>query len=130
MKTIWLLAALLATLFTTQAHAYTADELRGDCQIADEMYAGQKSSDPFQAIRSARCIAYVAGFADSYAISEYLASKVGVKLNAFCLPIDPDLSMRLVRAVAIHLERVPPKTTVGPSTLVAGALAKAFPCSD
>ncbi|AXS80622.1 Rap1a/Tai family immunity protein [Dechloromonas sp. HYN0024] len=130
MKKLWLLAALCAPLLATSAHAYTADELRGDCQIAEEMYAGQKSSDPFQAIRSARCIAYVAGFADSYAVSEYLAGKVGVKLNAFCLPNDPDLSLRLVRAVVIHVERVPPRTTVGPSTLVAGALAKAFPCSD
>jgi hypothetical protein len=130
MKNLWPIAALFATFFATPSHAYTADELRGDCQIAEEMYAGQKSGDAFQAIRSARCIAYVAGFADSYAISEYLAGKVGVKLNAFCLPNDPDLSLRLVRAVVIHVERVPPQTTVGPSKLVAGALAKAFPCSD
>jgi hypothetical protein len=126
MKYFWLIAAL----FASQADAYSTTELRGDCQIAEEMYAGQKSSDPYQSIRSARCIAYVAGFADSYAISDYLAEKVGVKLNAFCLPNDPDLSMRLVRAVAIHAERVPPNTTVSTATLVAGALAKAFPCSD
>ena len=119
MKFLWLLAALLVA---PAAHAYTPDELRGDCQAAEEMYARQKSSDPFKSIRSARCIAYVAGFADSYAVSDYLAGKVGVKLNAFCLPNDPDLSMRLVRAVVIHVERVPPRTSVGPSTLVAGAL--------
>lgn len=126
MKYLWLIAAL----FACQANAYSTSELRGDCQVAEEMYAGQKSSDPYQSIRSARCIAYVAGFADSYAVSDYLAEKVGVKLNAFCLPNDPDLSMRLVRAVAIHAERVPPNTTVSTATLVAGALAKAFPCSD
>ena len=126
MKLLW----LIPFLFASSAQAYTGQELRGDCQAADEIYSGQKSSDPFHAIRSARCIAYVAGFADSYSVSEYLAGKVGVKLNAFCLPNDPDLSMRLVRAVVIHVERVPPRTTVGPSTLVAGALAKAFPCSD
>jgi len=126
MKLLWLVAAL----FATSAHAYTGQELRGDCQAADSLYAGQKSSDPIQAIRSARCIAYVAGFADSYGVSDYLAEQVGVKLNAFCLPKDPDLSQRLVRAVLIHVERVPPQTTVSPATLVAGALTKAFPCAD
>ncbi|MBS1144896.1 MAG: hypothetical protein H6R14_2302 [Proteobacteria bacterium] len=130
MKKIWLTVALLATLIAPPAQAYTADELRGDCQAADEMYGGQKSTDPYQSIRSARCIAYVAGFADSYAISNFLAEQVGVKLNAYCLPADADLSMRLVRAVTIHVERVPPQTTVGPARLVAGALAKAFPCTD
>jgi hypothetical protein len=94
------------------------------------MYAKQKSSDPYQSIRSARCIAYVAGFADSYAVSEYLAGQIGIKLNAYCLPNDPDLSMRLVRAVTIHVERVPPNTTMSTATLVAGALAKAFPCAE
>ncbi|MBS1140196.1 MAG: hypothetical protein H6R13_1649 [Proteobacteria bacterium] len=98
MKYLWLIAAL----FAPQAQAYSPDELRGDCQAAEEMYARQqKSSDPFQSIRSARCIAYVAGFADSYAVSDYLAEKIGVKLNAFCLPNDPDLSLRLVRAGGI-----------------------------
>jgi hypothetical protein len=126
MKLLW----LISLLFSTPALAYTAQELRGDCQAADEMYAGEKSSDPIQAIRSARCMAYVAGFADSYAVSDYLAGQVGIKLNAFCLPKDPDLSMRLVRAVVIHVKHVPPNTSVSPATLVAGALAKAFPCSD
>jgi len=121
---------LLAALFATQAQAYTPDELRGDCQAAEEMYAKQKTSDPFQSIRSGRCIAYVAGFADGYAVSDYLAGQVGMKLNAFCLPNDPDLSMRLVRAVTIHVERVPPNTTMSTATLVAGALAKAFPCAE
>ena len=99
MKFFW----LVALLFASSAQAYTGQELRGDCQAADEMYAGQKSSDPFQAIRSARCIAYVAGFADSYAVTDYLTE---------------------------HVERVPPNTTVSPATLVAGAFAKSFPCSD
>jgi hypothetical protein len=126
MKYFW----LLATLFSLSAHAYTPDELRGDCQAADELFSKQKNSDPLQSIRSARCIAYVAGFADGYAVSDYLAGQVGMKLNAICLPNDPDLSMRLVRAVAIHVERVPPNTTMGTATLVAGALAKAFPCAE
>ena len=122
--------ALLAALFVSQAYAYTPSELRGDCQAAEETYAKQKSSDPIQSIRSARCIAYVAGFADGYAVSDYLAGQVGMKLNAFCLPNDPDLSVRLVRAVVIHVERVPPNTTMSTATLVAGALAKAFPCAE
>ncbi|HLO63266.1 MAG TPA: Rap1a/Tai family immunity protein [Azonexus sp.] len=126
MKFLW----LIAVLFAAHAHAYSPDELRGDCQAAEETYAGKKSSDPIHAIRSARCIAYVAGFADGYAVSDFLADKVAVKLNAFCLPNDPDLSMRLVRAVTIHVERVPPNTTMSTATLVAGALAKAFPCTE
>jgi len=126
MKYFW----LLATLFVTSAHAYTGKELLEDCQAADEFFAQKKTTDPYQSFKSARCVSYVAGFADGYSVSDFLAEKVGVKLNAFCLPNDPDLSMRLVRAVVIHVERVPPNTTVSTATLVAGALAKAFPCAD
>jgi len=126
MKYFWLIAAL----FVTSAHAYTGNELREDCQAADEFFAQKKTTDPYQSVKSARCLSYVAGFADGYSVSDFLAEKVGVKLNAFCLPNDPDLSMRLVRAVLIHVERVPPNTTVSTATLVAGAFAKAFPCAD
>jgi len=126
MKILWLIAAL----FATQAHAYSSDEMRGDCQAAEESYQQKKSSDPFQSIRSARCIAYVAGFADGYAVSDYLADKVGVKLNAFCLPNEGDLSFRLVRAVLAHLDRQPPNSTTSTAMLVANALAKSFPCAD
>ena len=126
MKYFWLIAAL----FATAAHAYTGKELREDCQAADEFFAQKKATDPYQSVKSARCLSYVAGFADGYSVSDFLAEKVGVKLNAFCLPNDPDLSMRLVRAVLIHVERVPPNTTVSTATLVAGAFAKAFPCAD
>jgi len=121
---------LIAALFATQAHAYSNDELRGDCQAAEELYAGQKSSDPVQSIRSARCIAYVAGFADGYAVSDYLADKVGVKLNAICLPNDNDLSRRMVRAVLAHLEQLPPKSTASTAMQVASALSKTYPCPD
>ncbi|MBI2277507.1 MAG: hypothetical protein HYU74_09165 [Dechloromonas sp.] len=127
MKFLWLLAAL----FATQAHAYSSTELRGDCVAAEELYNQQKSSDPLHAIRSARCIAYVAGFADGYAVSDYLAEKVGVKLNAFCLPKDDaNLSPRLVRSVLAHLDRQGPNPTASTAMLVAGALAKSFPCAD
>jgi hypothetical protein len=126
MKYLW----LIATLFTTQAQAYSSQELREDCLAAEGFYAKKKNSDPFESIRSARCIAYVAGFADSYAVSDYLAEKVGVKLNAFCLPKDIDLPPRLVRSVLAHLDRQPPNTTASTAMLVAGALAKTFPCTD
>lgn len=124
------LLCLIALLFATNAHAYTGQELREDCQAAEELFSQQKPSDPYQAVKGARCTSYVAGFADSYAVSDYLAEKVGVKLNAYCLPKDPELLMRLVRAVALHVDRVPPNTNVSTATLVAGALAKAFPCAD
>lgn len=124
------LLALCAALFASHAHAYTAQEMLEDCRSAERLYAGEKNTDPFFAIRSNRCISYVAGFADGYAVSDFLAEKIGVRINAFCLPNDADLSLRLVRAVVIHVERVPPDTTVTTATLVAGALAKAFPCPE
>lgn len=126
MKYLWLIAAF----FSISAHAYTGQELLEDCRAADEYLSAGKSTDPEQSIKSARCLSYLAGFADSYAVSDYLAESVGVRLNAFCLQKDPDLPMRLVRAVLIHLERVPPGNAVSTATLVAGAFSKAFPCSN
>lgn len=123
------LLILCAARFAGHAHAYTAQEMLEDCRQAERLQNGEKNSDPLFAMRSGRCIAYVAGFADGYSVSDYLAERVGVRLNAFCLPKD-DLSLRLVRAVVIHVERVPPDTTASTATLVAGALAKAFPCPD
>ena len=104
-----LLLCLASAAFSFSAHAYTADELRGDCLAAEEFYAAKANADPYQSIRGARCMAYVAGFADGYAVSDYLAEKVGVTLNAICLPKDKDLPYRLVRSVLVHLERTPPK---------------------
>jgi len=124
------LIALAAACLSFGAQAYTADELRGDCLAAEEFYAAKNSSDPYQSIRGARCMAYVAGFADGYAVSDYLAEKVGVTLNAICLPKDKDLPYRLVRSVLSHLDRTPPQSTISTATLVAAALAKTFPCAD
>lgn len=126
MKYVWLIGALLAG----PAHAYTHQELREDCQAAEDFYAHKKNSDIYQSVRSARCISYVAGFADGYAVSSYLAEKVDVKLNAFCLPNEGDLSARLVRAVLAHLDRQPPNSTASTAMLVASALSKTFPCTD
>ena len=131
MKTALLRALPLGLLLAAGgAQAYSGSELLEDCQAAEAVYAQKKPSDPYQSVKAARCMSYVTGFADGYAVSDYLAGQVGMKLNAFCLPNDPDLSRRLVRAVTIHVERVPPNTTMSTATLVAGALAKAFPCPD
>ena len=124
----WLL--LCAALLAFQAHAYSGKELRDDCQAAEDTYAKSGRLDPYQSARGARCIAYVEGFADGYAVSDFLAESVGVKLNAFCLPAGRDLSYRLVRAVLAHLERQPPNPETGTATLVAAALSKAFPCTE
>ena len=125
-KYLWLAALFCAA----QAHAYTTEELLGDCQAAEETYAGKKNSDPFHAIRSARCIAYVAGFADGYAVSDHLAESVGVKLNALCLPKTPDLSYRLVRSLLAHLDRLPPNPGGSTASLVAAALSRTFACTE
>jgi len=124
------LLCLFILFAATSAHAYSINELREDCMAADDFYAEKKSTDPYQSVRSARCISYVAGFADGYAVSDYLADKIGVKLNAFCLPNDPDLTPRLVRAVLAQLEHMPPKPGGNTAMLVASALAKSFSCPD
>ncbi|MFZ2267810.1 MAG: Rap1a/Tai family immunity protein [Azonexus sp.] len=124
------LLCLLVLCASASAHAYSINELREDCQVADDFYAQKKSTDPYQSVRSARCISYVAGFADGYAVGDYLADKVGLKLNAICLPNEPDLTPRLVRAVLAHLEHMPPKPGGNTAMLVASALAKSFSCPD
>lgn len=127
MKYLW----LIALLFTTSAQAYTIRELREDCLAAEDFYAGKRSTDIYQAVKSGRCIAYLAGFADGFSISNYLADKVDVRLNAFCLPEnDKNLPSRLVRAVLAQLDRLPPDADGSTAMLVAGALAKTFPCTD
>lgn len=130
MKHIHLLLATLATCCSLNAEAYTSTELREDCLAAEAFYAGNKNTNPYQSIRGARCMAYVAGFADGYGVGDFLADKVGVRLNAICLPTDSDLPYRLVRAVLSHLEHQPPNNQASTATLVAGALSKAFPCSE
>ena len=124
----WLL--VLAALFAFSAHAYTGKELREDCQAAEDAFAKSSRLDPYSSPKAARCIGYVEGFGDGYAISDFLAESVGVKLNAFCLPPGRDLSYRMVRAVLAHLERQPPNPEGSTATLVAGALSKAFPCAE
>ncbi len=121
---------LFATLLSIQAHAYTGKELREDCQAAEDAFAKSGRLDAYSSPRAARCIGYVEGFADGYAISDFLAESVGVKLNAFCLPPGRDLSYRIVRAVLAHLERQPSNPEGSTATLVAGALAKTFPCAE
>ena len=124
-----LLPCLLLALACSTAQAYTTPELLADCQAA-ETAANDPGAASEQAQRGARCTAYLSGFADAYAVSEFLADKIGVGLNAFCLPRQNDLMYRMVRAVVIHLERTPPNTTATPATLVAGALGKSFPCNE
>lgn len=130
MKPLLLFLVLLGASLSGSAFAYSSTELREDCLAAEEFYARKKNTDPYQSIRGARCMAYVAGFADGYGVGNFLADKVGVTLNAICLPNDGDLSYRLVRAVLSHLEHQPPNNQASTATLLAGALSKAFPCTE
>ena len=125
----WLLL-FFTTLSALPAHAYSGKELREDCQAAEEAFAKSGRLEPYASPKAARCIGYLEGFADGYAISDFLAESVDVKLNAFCLPPGRDLSYRMVRAVLAHLERQPPNPEGSTATLVAGALSKAFPCAE
>ncbi len=121
---------LLVALIAGPAAAYSGTELRDDCQAADALYHDPNAGDPATAARGARCLGYVAGFADGYAVSDYLADKVGIRLNAFCLPPDDNLPQRLVRAVLGQFDRVPAKSDGGTASIVAAALARSFPCAD
>lgn len=123
-----LLLALL--LWAGLARAYSGAELLEDCQAAEAVYAQKKPSDPYQSVKAARCMSYVTGFADGYGVGDFLAGKVGVQLNALCLPKDGDVPYRLMRAVLAHLEKQPPNADAATANLVAGALAKAFPCPN
>jgi hypothetical protein len=124
------LFCLCLLLLSASAHAYTAQELRDDCLAAEDFYNREKSTDVYHSVKVARCVSYLAGFADGYGIGDYLADKVGVGINAFCLPREPDLSRRLVRSVLAHLDHLPPETSASTSMIVASALAKTFPCAD
>jgi hypothetical protein len=120
---------LLAALCSGPAFAYTSAELRGDCEAAEALAPNAPDNDPRQVLQGARCTAYVMGFADGYAISDYLAEKVGVRLNAICLPQDEHLPQRLVRAVLNQFDRQPQNNN-STATIVAGALARSFPCPE
>ena len=122
------LLVLLVAIFTVPAHAYSGKELRADCLAAESNLAA--SPDPDQTSRGARCLGYLEGFVDGYAISDHLAETVGVKLNAFCLPKSRDLTSRLVRSVLAHLDRQPPNPEGSTATLVAAALSRTFPCTE
>ena len=130
MKALIKFLLLLGACASLNAFAYSSNELREDCLAAEDFYSQKKNSAPYQSIRGARCMAYVAGFADGYGVGDFLASKVGVNLNAICLPNDSDLPYRLVRSVLSHLERQPPHNKASTATLVAGALSISFPCTE
>jgi hypothetical protein len=127
MKAGWILIVAAATALP--AHAYTAAELRRDCSAAEDLFNAGKSPLAEGPTGPARCVGYVQGFVDGFAVGEYLADSVGVKLNAICPPEGQDATRRLVRSVVAHLERQPPDTRATSASLVGGALSRAFPCS-
>jgi hypothetical protein len=125
------LLILVVALFAVPAHAYSGKELREDCLAAEGAFAASAASpNAYQSPRGARCLGYLEGFVDGYAVSDHLAESVGVSLNAFCLPKSADLSYRLVRSVLAYLDRQPPNPESSTATLVAAALSRTFPCSE
>lgn len=121
---------ILLTAASCAAHAYSSNTLFEDCKLAESEFTSAGTDLPKHSPQGERCINYIDGFADGYTVGNFLADKVGVKLNAFCLPKTTDLTLRMVRAVVIHIGHAPPGSTASSSTLVAGALAKTFPCAD
>lgn len=132
MSALRLLAFAFFTFFTQAHPASAADsgQLMDDCTAALEFYGVSKPADPYRALQGARCLAYLDGLIDGQALGDYLATQVGVRLNAWCLPQGDDQRYRTLRAVVSHLEKQPPGSTATPRTLVAGALSRAFPCEQ
>ncbi len=125
-----LAAASFLALMSLPSQAYSGPELLADCQAAEAFFSEGRRPDPYQSVRGTRCLAYVSGFADGFGVADGLAEKVGVQLNALCLPADSSRQFRLVRAVVSHLEHQPPGADADPATLVAGALSRAFACAQ
>ena len=122
---------VLFALFALPAHAYSGKELREDCLAAEGSFAsGATSPNAYQSPKGARCLGYLEGFVDGYAVSDHLAESVGVKLNAFCLPKSADLPYRLVRSVLAYLDRQPPNPEGSTAALAAAALSRTFPCGE
>ncbi len=122
---------VLFALFALPAHAYSGKELREDCLAAEGSFvSGATSPNAYQSPKGARCLGYLEGFVDGYAVSDRLAESVGVKLNAFCLPKSADLSYRLVRSVLAYLDRQPPNPDGSTAAIVAAALSRTFPCGE
>ena len=125
------LLVLLVAIFALPAHAYSGKELREDCLAAEAGFSSSATSpNTYQSPKGARCLGYLEGFVDGYAVSDHLAESVGVKLNAFCLPKGADLSYRLVRSVLAYLDRQPPNPEASTAALVAAALSRTFPCAE
>ena len=125
------LLVLLVAIFAVPAHAYSAKELREDCLAAEGAFAASAAAPKaYQSPKGARCLGYLEGFVDGYAVSDHLAESVGVTLNAFCLPKSADLSYRLVCSVLAYLDRQPPNPESSTATLVAAALSRTFPCGE
>ena len=125
------LLVLLVAIFALPAHAYSGKELREDCLAAEAGFSSSATSpNTYQSPKGARCLGYLEGFVDGYAVSDHLAESVGVKLNAFCLPKSADLSYRLVRSVLAYLDRQPPNPEASTAALVAAALSRTFPCAE
>ena len=130
-----LLLGLLCSL-PLLAQAYTGPELQEDCLAAEVLLTGQNSTDIFHSVKSSRCLNYLDGFLDGYGIADRLTEKVGVRINAFCPPREPEARVRLVRlvrAVLAYLDRQPPfpaNSTVPAANVVAGAFSKAFVCQE
>ncbi|WP_371323190.1 Rap1a/Tai family immunity protein [Dechloromonas sp. ZY10] len=124
------LALCLLLCGSTLAHAYQAGELREDCQIAENMLSQQSNLTPYDSLRGTRCISYLAGFADGYAVADYLGGKVGLQLGAFCLPKEENLPPRMVRALLAQFDRMPPRISQGTAEIAAAAFARSFPCNE
>jgi hypothetical protein len=125
------LLVLLFAIFAVPVHAYSGKELREDCLAAEGAFAASAASpNAYKSPSGARCLGYLEGFVDGYAVSDHLAESVGVTLNAFCLPKSADLSYRLVRSVLAYLDRQPPNPESSTAALVAAALSRTFPCGE
>ncbi len=123
------LCAFLLTLMTSPlllASPYTAQNLYSDCLEAEKMLTAVET--PRENIQTTRCISYLEGVADGYSVADYLATRIGVNIGAFCPPDNPSRQLSLVRSVLTHLEKTPNKQSSEIKNLVPLAFAQSYPC--
>ena len=109
---------------TVFASTYTAQRLYADCLEAEKML----STKTTESIESTRCISYLEGVADGYGVADYLATRIGIDIGAFCPPESPNRQLSLVRSLLSYLEKTPNKQNTDIKNLVPLAFSQSYPC--
>lgn len=127
MRSPFVAILLLATSFCT--HAYDGRDLQRDCEAAETLFAQPTAGNPYETLRAARCFSYLTGLVDGYALGDYMADRIGVSLNALCLPTGDDAPRLMIKALLSYARQQAPGGSLPTHLLAAGAMVKHFSCS-